>query len=112
MTGEAAEAIQDLEVTSESYDLSWEILDARFNNRRKLLESIIGAVIVKQLKCTAEEIIVEIFLPKFDNKTRGRFEDFVGHTTDTPSSKKVSEFLQREKDMWLKFAPTSQKNKL
>lgn len=124
LRGDAADAIEGFEVTSESYCLAWEMLDSMFSNRRKLLESVIGKMIdgklkvqysdaksmsqyikafqdvlvnVKQLKCTAEEIIVEAFLPKLDNKTRGRFEDFLGHTTDTPSAQQLSEFLHREK---------------
>lgn len=137
LTGDAYRAIESLEITEETYYIAWEVLDRRFNNRRKLLESTLKPLRdvnflvehnnctsgkafmssyqaifnnLKQYKATVPEIIMELLLPRLNDTTRARFEDHIGRDAEsqTPSVEQLDYFFEKELRIWANTAPSVQ----
>ena len=123
LCGEALNEIGTLSVTDGNYQVAWNILDKRFNNKRWLIEenvnSIFNAVpteeknaasIIKfkniyttamhnlaDLKVeTASEILMVFIMKKIDSYTKCRFEDSLNSASDLPTFFELDTFLEKE----------------
>lgn len=134
LTGDVYHAIAALEITEDTYYLAWVILDRRFNNKRKLLESTLKPLLddnfrvehnncvygkafmstyqgiitnLKQYKATIDEVVMELLLPRMNEITRSRFEDHIGRTAEsqTPSFTQLDYFFEKELRIWSNIVP-------
>ncbi|XP_051167313.1 uncharacterized protein LOC127285374 [Leptopilina boulardi] len=121
LTGEAAEVISSLETTESNYDVAWNLLKERFDNRKFIAESHVHALF--ELSTVSKEVSVRSLLDNFqkryralraldqpveqwdtlliyilrmklNNYNREKWEESVG-STQLPSLKKMTDFLEQ-----------------
>lgn len=118
---EAAEVISSLETTAANYDVAWNLLKERFDNRKFIVERHINELFempnvskefsvrslldqfqkryrsLRALKLPVEHwdtLLIHILRSKLNNYTREKWEESVG-STQLPSLKRMLEFLEQ-----------------
>lgn len=124
-TEAALEAISNLEVSEQSYDLAWQLLDRRYNSKRRLLESKMRFLSdskfrtqkndslstfvkqnvlanIKELQVSTDamyqDVVMELVLPRLYSDCRARFrdrEERMLHLQKDRSVQDCDEFLSR-----------------
>ena len=115
--------INVLQMDTNAYNQAWEILDKFYDSQRRLLSRNIKLITIetfstkekdinslkefkytfeavkanfKQMQVTADQILAELTISRFDNLTAERFEDYIGYSNKTPSLDQISDFLIKE----------------
>ncbi|XP_029170291.1 uncharacterized protein LOC114939979 [Nylanderia fulva] len=89
--GEAAIIIQSLELTDSNYQVAWDLLKQRYDNKRAIVHTHLRALF--ELPNIAKENAVELLSSKFDPITAREWQvSLTG--TELPAFKQLSEFLE------------------
>lgn len=134
LSGIALQAIATLQNTETSFDEAWKILDRDFDNPRLLLQQNIQRALscytenrneqsllnfayetrtlfanMEQLQATANDVMIEILIPKMDVQTRSRFNDyysFIGDQKRSPSFEQLGKFFSKEIQSSMQYTKT------
>lgn len=125
LLGEPLALVRNLPITSQNYDIAWDILKQRYQNNRKIISLHINNLIdlphvfnftakgLRQFISSYHEnvqallalehdvskdniILASLLLRKLDSETRKKFEDGRTDSKSTPDSKEIISFLESE----------------
>lgn len=131
LTGNAHNMVSYLQVSDQSYNVAWNILDEAYNHKRLMLDACTQMMLdpnfttksddpkskqifqntfeqikgnFEVLKVTRDQLLAQLCLSRLDSETAQDFERFIGFTRETPTLQQIHEFLIRESSIGLHTA--------